>query len=131
MDSSEYTTPKEQDAADLVLSFNKPTDDVADANDAKDKSHKKGKKEKKAEEPAAEKPIMVPFFSLFRYADTTDKIVMIIGAIAAVINGAVLPAFSILLGVLMDSFSPSNIENPNYQLGASISKIALYFVCIM
>jgi len=46
------------------------------------------------------------FFELFRYASKKDKIYIIIGSLAAAINGAALPAFSILFGNVSDAFVP-------------------------
>jgi ATP-binding cassette subfamily B (MDR/TAP) protein 1 len=113
-------TPKDVDDS-LVLPDEKPTSDIVD---------KKGKKKKKGKDDEEEKPIMVPFFSMFRYADQKDKAAMIAGSIAAVLNGAILPAFSVLIGLLMDAFRPEKFADPNYSLSTEINKIALYFVYI-
>lgn len=43
---------------------------------------------------------------------------------------AVLPAFSLLIGVLLDSFSPANFADPNYRLVSAVTDVSLYFVCI-
>lgn len=48
---------------------------------------------------------MVPFFVLFRYATSLDKTLMILGSIAAFLNGAAFPSFSIIFGQMTDSFS--------------------------
>ena len=54
--------------------------------------------EKTAENPQQS----VPFSTLFRFASTTDKILMAIGGIAASINGFALPAFSFIFGQMID-----------------------------
>jgi len=46
------------------------------------------------------------FFELFRYASKKDKIYIVLGSLAAAINGAALPAFSILFGNVSDAFVP-------------------------
>lgn len=46
----------------------------------------------------------VPFYKLFSFADSTDKVLMIIGTIAAIGNGLSLPIMTILFGELTDSF---------------------------
>ncbi|KAL4481127.1 hypothetical protein ABPG72_015082 [Tetrahymena utriculariae] len=61
-------------------------------------------KDKKKEE---EKP-KVPYFSLFRFATFTDKCLMIMGAIASVINGFSFPAWSFIFGQMVDQFSPTS-----------------------
>lgn len=46
----------------------------------------------------------VPFYKLFSYADTSDRMLMLIGAVAAVANGMSVPLMTIILGDAMDAF---------------------------
>ncbi|KAK6172116.1 hypothetical protein SNE40_018066 [Patella caerulea] len=55
------------------------------------------KKEKKA-------PDMVGALEMFRFADCTDKLLMIFGSIAAVIHGAAFPVMIIVFGDMIDLF---------------------------
>jgi ATP-binding cassette subfamily B (MDR/TAP) protein 1 len=41
---------------------------------------------------------------LFRFANKTDYILMVVGSIAALAMGAALPAFALLWGSMTDSF---------------------------
>jgi ATP-binding cassette subfamily B (MDR/TAP) protein 1 len=46
-----------------------------------------------------------PFFSLFRFADRTDYILMVLGAICAIGNGIAIPFFAYPYGELTEAFS--------------------------
>lgn len=58
----------------------------------------------KAEENA------VSFHKLFAFADSLDKILMIIGSIGAVGNGLCLPLMTVLFGELVDSFGQNQTK---------------------
>ena len=47
---------------------------------------------------------MVSFFELFRFASPKDKLYMWIGAIAALLNGASIPAFAIIFGEMIGKY---------------------------
>lgn len=48
---------------------------------------------------------------MFRFADKKDIILMIIGTVFALVNGAALPIFSLLWGDMIDSFkTPEEME---------------------
>lgn len=49
-------------------------------------------------------PDAVPFFSLFRFADRTDYILIIVGSIFALALGAALPCFVLFWGDMTDAF---------------------------
>lgn len=66
----------------------------------------------------------VPFYKLFVFADSTDKILMIAGSIGAIGNGLCLPLMTILFGELIDSFG----ENTTTDTVSVVSKVALKFV---
>ena len=48
------------------------------------------------------------FFQLLRFSDKTDKLVMIIGGIAASINGFSVPLFALIFGEMADAFGPQS-----------------------
>lgn len=48
---------------------------------------------------------MVPYKELYRYATVSDKIFIVIGAIASAGNGVVMPLFSVIFGSMTDAFS--------------------------
>ena len=77
---------------------------------------KKGKKGKKAE---AKKP-KVPYSKLYRFADRTDAVLMVLGIIGAMANGVILPSFAIIFGEMMDSFQQNNFLD-------DVEDFALYF----
>ncbi|NXL60490.1 MDR1 protein, partial [Chordeiles acutipennis] len=68
--------------------------------------HMETKKKKKAE-----KPKMVSPFTLFRYSSWSDKLLMILGALLAIIHGSSLPAAMIIFGEVTDSFVASGDSN--------------------
>uniref|UniRef100_A0A8C6GQA9 P-type phospholipid transporter n=1 Tax=Mus spicilegus TaxID=10103 RepID=A0A8C6GQA9_MUSSI len=63
------------------------------------KMGKKSKKEKKEKKPA------VGIFGMFRYADWLDKLCMILGTLAAIIHGTLLPLLMLVFGNMTDSFT--------------------------
>ncbi|XP_052302906.1 ABC transporter B family member 11 isoform X7 [Populus trichocarpa] len=67
----------------------------------------------------------VPFLKLFSFADSTDILLMILGTIGAVGNGASFPIMSILFGDLVNSFGQN--QN-NKDVVDSVTKVALNFV---
>eukprot|EP01113_Clastostelium_recurvatum_P006565 TRINITY_DN1297_c0_g1_i1.p1 TRINITY_DN1297_c0_g1~~TRINITY_DN1297_c0_g1_i1.p1 ORF type:complete len:1417 (-),score=461.68 TRINITY_DN1297_c0_g1_i1:319-4464(-) len=115
------------DGADVDLVVVKHALEVEEDGEDKDgKGKGKGKGKKKAEE----KPPMVSFFSLFRFADSLDIFLMVVGSLAAAANGAAMPLFSLIFGRLIDVFSPAHLNNPNVNIGDDITQIALYFLWI-
>jgi ATP-binding cassette subfamily B (MDR/TAP) protein 1 len=52
----------------------------------------------------------VGYHKMFRFADKTDKILMVCGIIAAIAVGASMPAFSLLMGNMTDSFETSSSD---------------------
>ncbi|KAL2236604.1 UNVERIFIED_CONTAM: ABC transporter B family member 11 [Sesamum indicum] len=86
-----------------------------DVEGSKDDSHK-------AEEKQATNT--VPFYKLFTFADSMDKILMIVGSIGGIGNGLCLPLMTILFGELIDSFG----QNQSKDVVSVVSKVALKFV---
>ncbi|KAM6451004.1 ATP-dependent translocase ABCB1 [Liasis olivaceus] len=69
---------------------------------------------KKEREKNKEKPNMVSPFTMFRYSDSLDKILMILGTVFAALHGASLPVMMIVFGDMTNSFVQSGhlpIEN--------------------
>uniref|UniRef100_A0A8D0HHX3 ATP binding cassette subfamily B member 4 n=1 Tax=Sphenodon punctatus TaxID=8508 RepID=A0A8D0HHX3_SPHPU len=59
-----------------------------------------------------EKPNMVSPFTMFRYSDWVDKLLMASGTIMAILHGAGLPAMMIVFGEMTDSFVSLRIPVP-------------------
>jgi ATP-binding cassette, subfamily B (MDR/TAP), member 1 len=82
-------------------------------------------KKKKAEE----KSEMVSYFSLFRYADRLDYILMTLGSFAGICNGAIIPLFALIFGALINVFGDStDPETTTDNLVDEVNKYCLYFV---
>jgi len=68
--------------------------------------------EKKAAPPAAAPrpgaPPMVSMSKFFEHNRPTEKILLIVGTIAAVIAGALLPSMAIVLGEVINTFDPAS-----------------------
>ncbi|CAI9104867.1 OLC1v1003651C1 [Oldenlandia corymbosa var. corymbosa] len=79
------------------------------------------KEDKDKDEPTK----TVPFLKLFYFADSFDKLLMIVGAIAAIGNGLCLPLMTVLFGELIDSFGETVDIN---QVVGQVSKVSLKFV---
>ncbi|KAM5158331.1 ATP-dependent translocase ABCB1-like [Mantella aurantiaca] len=79
-------------------------------NIADPKSNSKNKgffskfKNKDKDKEKAEKPKMVSAFTMFRYSGGTDKLLMLLGTLAAVVHGAALPLMMLVFGEMTDSF---------------------------
>ncbi|XP_051118930.1 ABC transporter B family member 11-like [Andrographis paniculata] len=76
------------------------------------------------EESQRESANSVPFYKLFVFADSADKLLMIVGSIGAIGNGLSLPLMTILFGDLIDSFG----QNQSKGVVSVVSKVALKFV---
>ncbi|XP_078283932.1 ATP-dependent translocase ABCB1-like [Rhinoraja longicauda] len=72
------------------------SNDVPSDKPQDEKSKTKDEKRKKIE--------MVSPLSLFRYADCEDKLLMVLGSVAAIIHGFAMPLMIIVFGELVDSF---------------------------
>ncbi|XP_044151513.1 ATP-dependent translocase ABCB1 [Bufo gargarizans] len=68
------------------------------------KSKKKGLFSRKKEKKKEEKPKMVSPFTMFRYSGGVDKLLMLVGTIAAMAHGASLPLMMLVFGEMTDSF---------------------------
>ncbi|XP_022850781.1 ABC transporter B family member 4-like isoform X2 [Olea europaea var. sylvestris] len=66
----------------------------------------------------------IPFYQLFAFADSKDKIFMIFGTIGAIGNGLCLPLMIILFGELIDSFG----QTQTADVVSVVSKVALKLV---
>ncbi|KAM6281047.1 ATP-dependent translocase ABCB1-like [Porphyrio hochstetteri] len=79
-------------------------------HESEDKHKEKKKKPEKAK--------MVSPFTLFRYSDWSDKLLMILGTILAVAHGSSLPIAMVIFGDMTDSFV--NSANTNFSVNASL-----------
>lgn len=94
-----------------------------------------GKDGKKKEET----PKLVSMKQLFRFADKTDVLLMVIGSLCACAHGAALPCMIIIFGSMTQSFVSSGRDaaaNPNNTaafattLESEIRKTSIWFSCI-
>ena len=62
---------------------------------------------KKIEDVHKKIDLRIGFFHIFRFASAEDRIRMILGSIAAIINGACIPMFGVLYGEVRDAMIKS------------------------
>ncbi|XP_015213716.2 ATP-dependent translocase ABCB1 isoform X1 [Lepisosteus oculatus] len=101
------------------VSEEEPKDGPQSENKALPRSRKK-KKEGAKKEP----PKLVGFFSLFRYADGWDIVMMILGLICAAAHGVALPLLTVVFGQMTDSFVKSGLPlniTGNFSMNISYS----------
>lgn len=53
---------------------------------------------------------MIPYFQLFRYAKNRDIVLMVLGSVAAFLNGGAIPSFSLIFGSMVNSFQEAGDE---------------------
>jgi ATP-binding cassette, subfamily B (MDR/TAP), member 1 len=56
------------------------------------------------EEEDRSKSYTVPFYKLFAFADSKDVVLMLLGTVGSIANGAALPFMTVLFGNLIDAF---------------------------
>ena len=59
---------------------------------------------------------MIPFMQLFKYSSASDKAKFWLGAIAAVLNGAVAPTYALVLATMFEVFNPYATNEENSEL---------------
>jgi ATP-binding cassette, subfamily B (MDR/TAP), member 1 len=56
------------------------------------------------QEEDSSKSYTVPFYKLFAFADSKDVVLMLLGTVGSIANGAALPFMTVLFGNLIDAF---------------------------
>ncbi|WCJ22615.1 ABC transporter B family member 11 [Euphorbia peplus] len=95
-----------------------------DAMNGHEASVSKSPEHKEKKEGFKMKTDTVPFYRLFSFADSKDIMLMIIGTIGAIGNGASLPLMTLLLGDTIDAFGGSETGN----VVDVVSKVSLKFI---
>ena len=73
--------------------------------------------------------VKINYFTLYRYATTNDKIILVIAGLAAIISGALLPLMTVLFGSLAGTFQGFNLgTTTSSQFTSELAKYSLYFV---
>ncbi|KAK3746942.1 hypothetical protein RRG08_030352 [Elysia crispata] len=93
--------------------------------DPEDVEIKTGKKKKESE------PV-TGVFEVFRFSDWKDRVMMVVGAIAAAANGAALPAMIIIFGEMIETFVDTGIladfldDIPTFLANVSLTKDEIF-----
>jgi ATP-binding cassette subfamily B (MDR/TAP) protein 1 len=70
------------------------------------------------------------FFELFRFASSFDIILMILGVICAIANGAAMPVYTILLGDLFDSLAvPTGVLETTLPYAIKLAVLGIIALC--
>ena len=69
----------------------------------------------------------ISFFQLFKFYETKDKYLMIIGTIFSIVNGTSNPLVALLFGGISDDFGPGN--NPD-EIVDTAGRYSIYFLII-
>ncbi|KAK6162938.1 hypothetical protein DH2020_002779 [Rehmannia glutinosa] len=80
---------------------------------------------KEGQAEAKEPMKTVPFYKLFSFADSRDKVLMTVGTIAAIGNGFTQPLMSLLFGELIDVFGKSQNNDVVRQVSLKYVYLAL------
>ncbi|KAJ9647243.1 hypothetical protein H2199_002230 [Coniosporium tulheliwenetii] len=73
--------------------------------------------------------VAINYFTLFRYADKTDIIVILISTFCSITGGALLPLFTIVFGQLAGTFQGFFLGTVSgSEFNSELSKFTLYFV---
>ncbi|KAI4335102.1 hypothetical protein L6164_013781 [Bauhinia variegata] len=106
----------EETSLDGAISTHETTrpSEQPDTNKKQDSDKGKGEDESKN---------TVPFYKLFTFADSLDRLLMTVGTIAAMGNGVTMPLMTIIMGDLIDSFGKDS-----KMVMHGVSKVALRFV---
>nr|CAD1828627.1 unnamed protein product [Ananas comosus var. bracteatus] len=91
--------------------------------EAEKKQNQRERRKKKEKEE--ETNYTVPFHKLFAFADSTDIVLMILGTVGAVANGAALPLMTVLFGNLIDAFGGAL---DIHDVVNRVSKVSLEFI---
>ncbi|KAN0064553.1 hypothetical protein ACQY0O_002181 [Thecaphora frezii] len=90
-----------------------------------DEGGKTDEEEKEEKEPSMWDKIRMTsnYLSLYRFADQTDYLLLVIGIVAAIGAGVPLPLIGILFGQLIDSFNADSCANGNDDAGDFTSSV--------
>ncbi|KAJ1954440.1 hypothetical protein GGI12_005790, partial [Dipsacomyces acuminosporus] len=84
-----------------------------------------------------EKAPTVPFFQLFRFSSASDKLLMIIGTVAACASGSAEPLLNVFFADIIGSFlkftyNPNSLHNPQHrnELDHTTRKYCWYFFAL-
>jgi ATP-binding cassette subfamily B (MDR/TAP) protein 1 len=106
---------------DAAAAGGQPDQGYTGADEAQKVQHER---EVLPQDEQAAKP--VGYFSLFRFADRTDWVLMALGTAGAAGTGIAMPIYSILFGDLMNAFG-QNQSDPS-KLEDEVTKTSLYFL---
>ncbi|KAF1313678.1 Multidrug resistance protein abc superfamily, partial [Globisporangium splendens] len=74
-------------------------------------------------------PKIVPLATLFSFADKTDKVLMTVGSIGALVAGLGQPVQIILIGNVMNAFNPTDLPDAD-TMKHNVNSVALNFVWV-
>ncbi|KAH9535053.1 hypothetical protein CY35_17G034100 [Sphagnum magellanicum] len=119
-DLKQHEAGGDYDDGEMVLQQKRLSGAAAAAKKKKDQLMKKLQKKEKRK--------TVPYYTLYKYADWIDAVLMLVGSLAAVVNGLILPAMFLIQTKVINALG--TLESQPNQLYSRISKSATDFVYI-
>ncbi|BBN16210.1 autophagy-related protein 9 [Marchantia polymorpha subsp. ruderalis] len=117
---------KDQNQLEVVNGHKLDKSDVDDEEDGEGaKKDKKSKKKKKKDDEVVE---LISIRELFSFADGLDRILIIVGTIAAICNGLAQPLMTLVFGQLINAFGQNTTDTK--ELVSEVGAVALRFVYI-
>lgn len=115
-DLKQHEAGGDYDDGEMVLQQKKLSGAAAAAKKKKDQLMKKLQKKEKRK--------TVPYYTLYKYADWIDAVLMVVGSLAAVANGLILPAMFLIQTKVINALG--TLESQPNQLYSRISKVSMY-----
>lgn len=76
------------------------------------------------------KPPLVKFTALFRFATRNERILMAVACINAAIHGGMLPVFTILFGGIINNFEDLELDLPVEEITNEVGGVAKWFLIL-
>ncbi len=104
------------DDGEMVLQQKKLSGATGAAEKKKDQLMKKLHKKEKRK--------TVPYYTLYKYADWIDVVLMLVGSLAAIVNGLILPVIFIIQTKVINALD--TLQSQPNQLYSIISKVSMH-----
>jgi hypothetical protein len=115
-DLKQHEAGGDYDDGEMVLQQKRLSGAAAAAKKKKDQLMKKLQKKEKRK--------TVPYYTLYKYADWIDAVLMLVGSLAAVVNGLILPAMFLIQTKVINALG--TLESQPNQLYSRLSKVSMY-----
>lgn len=98
---------------------------ASSSNPNKSGHHGHGHEQEQEEESSS--GYTVPFYKLFAFADSKDVVLMLLGTVGSIANGAALPLMTVLFGNLIDAFGGALSQHEVVNRVAKVYPFSLFY----